>query len=1372
MADQLRLDIQVTGGPAAQQQLAALEAQVRAFPAAAQGATQGATQLGGAVTTLGQSAATSAGHATTLQRSMVSLGTSLSPLPSQFNEVARAGLSLGGITPAVAGLTLGVGLLAAGAGVAVNAAVQFGNEMGKLRAILPVSEVAQFGGALADLAQRLGRDTVFSSSEAIEAMSNLARSGVSAQNILGGVAKATLDMAAAMGGSPKEAALTLGAAMREFNLPASEATHVANQFAAAVHVAGLSAEEMRSGVSRVAPVANALGASLDDVISGMELLARSGMEAGRAGTTLAQIYEDVVNPRNKQAAALMQQLGFTTDGGAHSFLTATGTVKPFVEVIKVLGEGLKDLTPAQEAAATQTEFSRRAMQGALAAVNAYKNGGLDQLVEAQHNARDAASAMAERMDNLGGDLQKLQSSSQTLAVQLGNDLTPALRGVAKEALDATNKLIDLHKRWVDWDTRGQASANAATGGPTALGPIQTSAGANVAQLFPADSMLQQIQDTVQHQFAPGIADSLENGLRAQRIGERVAGTLSHEVYRAGVDAAAAFAQGLTDNTNVVVDASARIASEAGAALQANKGNSEAAIRDLMGKESGSALDQGTAQILQRTEALKAVTGILGTLAPAERAHYEAELLANGADDKATQSLTVLNDMLARGTITQEQRTAALTGGALAQRTLTEAQARATEAALGGAVAVRDHADALAREHEAALGGALAIRDHEEALAREKEQALGGAVAIRAHSEDLAREKEQALGGALAIRSHSEDLAREKEAALGGAVAIRDHEEALAREKEAALGGALAIREHSEQLQREHEAALGGVAAIRDHEDALNREKTAALGGEVGIRAHAEALNEEKIAALGGRAAILDHQAALQQLDAEAQQSRTVFVDLADKMANYAKSTNEAAVAQSIGYANANQATSAALKELTGAQQAEVKALQNAGDAYGALTTALEQAGVGYQDIAGLINGEREATERLNESIQRNTQYRAAQRTAIQQANETQFRAAITATGQGGGLPQYLPAGGGGGEQLPQVQGLNEWMNRFPGMFQQAVDQVLARQGSGTTQDVFAQLNTMFGQWTTQNNAVIASDQARAKATDADTHATQAHSGAVVRATQDAHQNLDNLVDAMGPLPGVTNEFGQRVLQSAGEMQNFYARWRDLSRASALQSDVLGRLNDDLALTARTTSAGGDQVAAAAARAALQISDLAANTGQSVAEVQRLAQAAGAAAAATWQIAQAVGAALQAGQMRNAGVAGGVTEKGLTYGQIAGNTGTTSGGGGLGNAATVQPGNLYGIPIVSPLTPGTLRGYATGGPIDRPTLLVDQASMRPYARAGEAGPEWVGPRGGGGGVALSVNVTVNGADALRDTRLWEQLADRQIVPVLRKRGLVA
>ncbi|HEY7068323.1 MAG TPA: phage tail tape measure protein [Chloroflexota bacterium] len=792
--DQLTLNIAVTGGQAAQAQLDALDQKLKGMPQAAQQlgsslaalsstlrtqsplwntATEGVERMGAATTKAASGAATlapavegAAASTATLERAVVSLGASLTPLPAQFNAVTSAAASVGGVTPALAAVTVGVGTLAAGLGVSVAAAAEFQQHMGALRAILPAQDVAQFDGALQALAQRLGRDTVFSATQAVEAMGNLARSGVATQDILGGVAAASLNMAAAMGGTPQEAALTLGAALREFNLPADQATHVADQFAAAVHVAGLNADEMRNGLARVAPVVNALGGTLDDAIMGMELLARSGLSASRSGTALAQIYEDVVNPRSKEAAALMQQLGITTDGGARSFVTAAGTVKPFAEIVQILAESLQNLTPAQQAAAEQTEFTRRAMQAAQVAVNAYANGGLDRLTASLHAARDAASAMQERLDNLPGRMQQLGSSAQTLAVNLGGDLSPALQAVVEKATAATNALIDLHAQaaqglpavqrgaaTVVGPEVGAAAGAAATGAESAvqaagldLGHVLVDAmvvGIGGAPVLLGGSLVTGLQQIgagplteegkrIGADFVDNVAAAITaqapqgadafGAVAEQLIAEfkgrgfsddqaREAATLYFDavlqavearrpdMVEAGQQIGQAVAEGMDAARPAVIDASARIASEIGAALQANKGNVEAAIADVLGQESGPAAEQAIAQILQRGNALKAVTEALNTLTPAERAHYEALLLANGASDKANQALTVLNDMLAHGQITQEQYSSALDRGSVGLQRETAAHQSAARAATEHAKAVKDVADAI--EHTTA-----------------------------------------------------------------------------------------------------------------------------------------------------------------------------------------------------------------------------------------------------------------------------------------------------------------------------------------------------------------------------------------------------------------------------------------------------------------------------------------------------------------------------------------------------------------------------------------------------------------------------------------------------------------------------------------------
>jgi hypothetical protein len=456
--------------------------------------------------------------------------------------------------------------------------------------------------------------------------------------------------------------------------------------------------------------------------------------------------------------------------------------------------------------------------------------------------------------------------------------------------------------------------------------------------------------------------------------------------------------------------------------------------------------------------------------------------------------------------------------------------------------------------------------------------------------------------------------------------------------------------------------------------------------------------------------------------------------------------------------------------------------------------AIDKAGVGYQDIAGLINGEREATERLNESIQRNTQYRAAQQTAIQQANETQFRSAITATGQGGGLPQYMPAGGGTGtgfnsspfanpafaswyaanygeretfinehagsnqaEAMATVRPMEVILEQFRNRFMQSFEEVTDHERTKITEalshagETFAQRETrVTGVPSVQGvlddsvtrvarQAVTAIESTMSLAARASVEYTATMQGPTA-ALGSLGRAIDTSLTEQAALAKATAGFADATNSAATEMQQAIRTAWDVAYAATGGADLMGALGKRVYAAALAETKDAEQSAALAA-----------------------------AAVSTMENLNRQGALLQQGAM--ALTQSLTIAKGLTYGEIYGNTVTNTGNAGGSNQGVVNltPGNYYGLPVTGPLTGGTLRGYATGGPIDRPTILVDQASMRPYARAGEAGPEWVGPRGGG--VALSVNVTVNGADALRDTRLWEQLADRQIVPVLRKRGLV-
>jgi TP901 family phage tail tape measure protein len=152
----------------------------------------------------------------------------------------------------------------------------------------------------------------------------------------------------------------------------------------------------------------------------------------------------------------------------------------------------------------------------------------------------------------------------------------------------------------------------------------------------------------------------------------------------------------------------------------------------------------------------------------------------------------------------------------------------------------------------------------------------------------------------------------------------------------------------------------------------------------------------------------------------------------------------------------------------------------------------------------------------------------------------------------------------------------------------------------------------------------------------------------------------------------------------------------------------------------------------------------------------------------WAASQATAQALQAGQMLNGGVAGGRTAVGLTTTQIYGGTATGGGAsGGTGGAFT--PTSMYGIPILSPVTPGMLRGYATGGLIPEDVMGGGLRSGDPYLfHAGET----VIPAGGGGTlhVTFQVNAGLGADHVLRQNDLWESIMRDQLLPAAGRLGI--
>ncbi len=180
-----------------------------------------------------------------------------------------------------------------------------------------MSEVKAISGAsdedfqkLTDTAREFGSKTVFSATEAAEALKYMSLAGWDAEQssaALGGV----LDLAAASGEDLGTTSDIVTDAMTAFKMQADEAGHFADVLAVASSNANTNVSMLGESFKYCAPVAGSMGASVEDVSIALGLMANAGIKGSTAGNSLKNSLINLVKPTDQQAIA-MEKLGLIT----------------------------------------------------------------------------------------------------------------------------------------------------------------------------------------------------------------------------------------------------------------------------------------------------------------------------------------------------------------------------------------------------------------------------------------------------------------------------------------------------------------------------------------------------------------------------------------------------------------------------------------------------------------------------------------------------------------------------------------------------------------------------------------------------------------------------------------------------------------------------------------------------------------------------------------------------------------------------------------------------------------------------------------------------------------------------------------------------
>jgi len=306
------------------------------------------------------------------------------------------------------------GVLAVGYALvkSVQSAATFEKKMSELQAVTRAS--ASTMKTMSRAALDLGAKTGVGATEAAGALTELAKGGLDANTSIAALS-GTIALAQAGDMDLADAANTVVKSLSLFSLKGADAGHVADGLASAANATSMDVKDFAQALAQGGSAAAAAGFSFDDTINVMASMANKFQSGSDLGTSLKTTLVQMANP-SKKAAAEMDRLGI-------SIFKANGQIKPVASIVSMLGNRFKGMSDKQKLSTAATIAGTDGMRTLLALLG---GSGKDIIVPGS-----AADIAAKKMDNYTGSTKRLAAEIETLKIEAGQGITPALA-------DATN----------------------------------------------------------------------------------------------------------------------------------------------------------------------------------------------------------------------------------------------------------------------------------------------------------------------------------------------------------------------------------------------------------------------------------------------------------------------------------------------------------------------------------------------------------------------------------------------------------------------------------------------------------------------------------------------------------------------------------------------------------------------------------------------------------------------------------------------------------------------------------------------------------------------------------------------------------------------
>ena len=313
----------------------------------------------------------------------------------------------------------------------MKSGVDFEQAFAKVRAV-NLDMTGKETASLRTLAKVLGATTVFSATEAANAMEELSRAGFTNKQVMASTA-GVLAAAGAEGISLAKASGIVVSAVNMFGVSAERAGEVAGILALTSARTASGMVDLSEALRYVGPAAANMKYTLKDTALALGLLSNIGLKGSVAGTALRGALQRLTKPTKEVLTAMGGWEGINK-----VMRDSTGKMRPLNEAMLLLSKKIFGVEDAGKRAKLATEiFGARA--GAVGQAFHLTGKKLEEFRKVQKEIANESRTAAEKMmllmtSTTTGQVKALTNSVKALGIEIFEAISPITQGPAQSAV--------------------------------------------------------------------------------------------------------------------------------------------------------------------------------------------------------------------------------------------------------------------------------------------------------------------------------------------------------------------------------------------------------------------------------------------------------------------------------------------------------------------------------------------------------------------------------------------------------------------------------------------------------------------------------------------------------------------------------------------------------------------------------------------------------------------------------------------------------------------------------------------------------------------------------------------------------------------------